>query len=154
MNEYFLKLDNQIRKTYIEVIKGFFKWIILGFLMGIILGAVGTSFYYCIESATFFRENHSWIILLLPLAGAAIIYFYNAMGYPKDKGTNLVLLEVWVIPTNEELLIARVTLVLNSIIYVNIPAVFCNIIYVNYIVDCKNSIADTYRFIKLCRNFI
>ena len=57
--------------------------------MGIILGAVGTSFYYCIESATFFRENHSWIILLLPVAGAAIIYFYNAMGYPKDKGTNL-----------------------------------------------------------------
>ena len=94
MNEYFLKLDNQIRKNYIEVIKGFFKWIILGFLMGIILGAVGTSFYYCIESATFFRENHSWIILFLPLAGAAIIYFYNAMGYPKDKGTNLVLLAV------------------------------------------------------------
>ena len=62
--------------------------------MGIILGAVGTSFYYCIESATFFRENHSWIILFLPLAGAAIIYFYNAMGYPKDKGTNLVLLAV------------------------------------------------------------
>lgn len=94
MNEYFLKIDDKIRKKYVAVVGSCLKWILLGSGMGLLLGAVGTLFYFCIESASYFRQQHSWIIWLLPLGGAAIALFYSAVGYRHDRGTNLVLLAV------------------------------------------------------------
>lgn len=72
----------------------FLKWLVIGTIAGIVVGLTGTLFYYCSSAAEFFREQHSWIIFLLPLAGAAIAYFYKALNYSHDKGTNLVLLAV------------------------------------------------------------
>lgn len=72
----------------------FLKWLVIGTIAGIVVGLTGTLFYYCSSAAEFFREQHSWIIFFLPLAGAAIAYFYNALNYSHDKGTNLVLLAV------------------------------------------------------------
>lgn len=72
----------------------FLKWLIIGTISGVVVGLAGMLFYYCSTAAEFFREGHSWVIFFLPLAGAAITYFYHAMNYSDDKGTNLVLLAV------------------------------------------------------------
>lgn len=94
MNEYFCIIENRIKKNHIPAFKSFLKWVVIGIAMGVLLGIIGTLFYYGIESAAYFRNRHTYIIWLLPLSGAVIVYFYNAMGYRHDKGTNLVLLAV------------------------------------------------------------
>lgn len=94
MRTYFLKLINIIRTKSLETVLGFVKWIILGGIMGVLLGLIGTGFYYCIESAARFRDDNKWIIWLLPIGGAAIVSFYSALGCRNDRGTNLVLLAV------------------------------------------------------------
>lgn len=92
MNEYFLNIKNKFKKRYAPLYLGFLKWILIGMFMGLLVGCIGTLFYYCIETATDFRKSHPWIIWLLPVGGIAIVEFYKAMGYPEDKGTNLVIL--------------------------------------------------------------
>lgn len=81
----------KIKNDFFPIYKGFFKWLIIGSFIGILVGLVGTLFYYCIETVTDLRKSHSFIIWLLPLGGIAIVQFYKAMGYPDDKGTNLVI---------------------------------------------------------------
>ncbi|MGN0677897.1 MAG: chloride channel protein [Ruminococcus sp.] len=68
------------------------KWLLLSIMTGITVGFVGVLFFYSIKGVTDFRKSHSWIIWLLPLGGIVIVQLYKAMGFPKDRGTNLVLL--------------------------------------------------------------
>ncbi|MCM1229139.1 MAG: chloride channel protein [Ruminococcus flavefaciens] len=82
--------DNELTKE----MTSFLKWLVIGSVMGIVIGLVGTLFHLCSGFAETFRESHSWTIFLLPVAGAVIAYFYDAMHYSHDKGTNLVLLAV------------------------------------------------------------
>lgn len=71
--------------------KTFIKWVICSVIIGTTCGAVGTAFHYSVEYVTKFRNNHSWIIYLLPIAGLVIIFLYRASGIKHDKGTNLVI---------------------------------------------------------------
>lgn len=72
----------------------FIKWLVIGICMGILLGLLGSLFHHLSGEAERIRGNHQWLIYLLPLAGAAIAIFYDALNYSHDKGTNLVLLAV------------------------------------------------------------
>lgn len=94
MGELIHNLAEEIKREEIAESKSFMKWLLIGSLSGIIIGLAGTLFHLCSSSAEYFRSEHRWIIYLLPLAGAAIQYFYDAMRYSHDKGTNLVLLAV------------------------------------------------------------
>lgn len=78
----------------LTAVKSFVKWLVISIAMGIIIGLTGALFYYCSASAEFFREEHHWMIFLLPVAGVAIAFFYKALNYSHDRGTNLVLLAV------------------------------------------------------------
>ncbi len=64
------------------------KWILFGTLTGVIVGGVGTLFYYCINFANTFRTEHPEIFLGLPVGGLIIIFLYRFMR--KDPGTNIV----------------------------------------------------------------
>ena len=65
--------------------------IIFAILSGIIIGFVGTAFYYGMQFVTSTRLAHPWIILFLPLAGMLIVWLYHILHDEKDTGTNLVL---------------------------------------------------------------
>lgn len=65
--------------------------VIFAVLSGIILGFVGTAFYYGMQFVTRTRLQHPWLIFLLPGAGAAIVGLYQLLHDEKDTGTNLVL---------------------------------------------------------------
>ena len=71
--------------------KQYFTWVILGTLVGILTGVVGTAFYYCLDAATVFRQAHPWLILGLPLGGLLIVWLYRISGRENDKGTNMVI---------------------------------------------------------------
>lgn len=94
MKDFLKSFSDELRREEIPEFKSFAKWLAIGSVVGIVIGLAGTLFYYCSSAAEFFRSGHKWIVFLLPLAGAAIAYFYNAMNYSHDKGTNLVLLAV------------------------------------------------------------
>ena len=85
-------------ESYINVLKrggshlvSSLRAIIFAVLTGIILGFVGTAFYYGMQFVTNTRLQHPWLIFLLPAAGAAIIGLYHLLHDEKDTGTNLVL---------------------------------------------------------------
>lgn len=65
--------------------------IVFAVLTGIVLGFVGTAFYYGMQFVTDTRLQHPWLIFLLPGAGAAIVGLYHLLHDEKDTGTNLVL---------------------------------------------------------------
>lgn len=67
------------------------KWMIFALLSGLIIGAVGTLFYYCMKNATDLRASYPWLIFLLPVGGLLIVGAYRIMHNDKDTGTNLVL---------------------------------------------------------------
>lgn len=66
-------------------------WVILGILVGAVTGVVGTLFYYSMNFATVFRQEHPQLILGLPLGGLFIVWLYRITGRENDKGTNMVL---------------------------------------------------------------
>ena len=87
-----MQFPEKLKKDYLPLYTGFLKWVLLSIMTGITVGFVGVLFFYSIKGVTDFRKSHSWIIWLLPLGGVAIVQLYKAMGFPKDRGTNLVLL--------------------------------------------------------------
>lgn len=72
----------------------FLKWLLIGIIAGTVIGFVGTFFHFCSGTAENFRNSHTWMIFLLPVAGAVIAWIYDILKYSHDKGTNLVLLAV------------------------------------------------------------
>ncbi len=75
----------------LEHARDFLRWIILAMITGFAVGGVGILFVKGLGLANNFRTSHPEIILALPLAGLAIVFFYRICKYENDKGTNLVI---------------------------------------------------------------
>lgn len=81
-------------------IYAFLRNLLFAVLMGLGIGAYATGFALLINLITGFRTEHSWLILLLPLGGLAIVGFYHLLGVDSPKGTNRVLESI---SSNEQL---------------------------------------------------
>lgn len=66
-----------LEKAALIPLRSFLCWVIAGILIGILGGAVGAVFHLCIDLVTEFRSTHTWVIFLLPAAGAAIALLYR-----------------------------------------------------------------------------
>ena len=71
--------------------KVFFKWALLGLLMGIVGGLAATVFGHVLSFVTTVRENNTWLIFLLPVGGAATVALYRFLKLTKNHGTNEVI---------------------------------------------------------------
>lgn len=67
------------------------KWVVFSILAGIVIGSVGTAFYFCMALVTLIRSKNPWIIWLLPIGGLLIAGSYRLLRSEKNTGTNLVL---------------------------------------------------------------
>lgn len=67
------------------------KWIIFSVVSGLIVGSVGTLFYFGMTFVTLLREKNNWLLFLLPIGGLLIVGSYRLLHDEKDTGTNLVL---------------------------------------------------------------
>lgn len=69
------------------------KWLFLAILIGILAGSASAFFLFSLDWATQWRENHLWIIALLPVGGLAIGLVYHYLGSDVVKGNNQLLEE-------------------------------------------------------------
>ncbi|MGN0352833.1 MAG: chloride channel protein [Roseburia sp.] len=67
------------------------KWVVFSIVSGLLVGSVGTLFYFGMSLVTLVRSKHPYLIFLLPLGGIMIVAFYHILHDEKDTGTNLVL---------------------------------------------------------------
>ncbi len=84
---------NRYTKSIINYIKAFILWILLGLLVGIVSGLLGSTFSKSISFVTELRVNNSIFIYFLPLAGLLSVFIYKICRVT-DIGTNQVLQSV------------------------------------------------------------
>lgn len=71
--------------------KIFFKWGLLGVLMGGIGGLLGAGFHHVLHFVTEVRTEHGWVILLMPLAGLVTVGIYQLFLKGRNRGTNEII---------------------------------------------------------------
>ena len=67
----------------------FVKWSLLDIVTGGIIGVFSSAFGHALSFATSLRNNISWLVFALPLAGVIIVWLYKKFG-KDDGGTNQV----------------------------------------------------------------
>ena len=67
------------------------RWVIFAILSGLIVGGIGTLFYFGMYLVTLTRTKNPWLIFLMPVSGLVIVGCYRLLHDEKDTGTNLVL---------------------------------------------------------------
>lgn len=72
-------------------VKNIGKWILSISMIALLVGSTSAFFLYALQKVTSFREAHLWILLFLPLAGVAIVYWYQRYGDAAKQGNNLLL---------------------------------------------------------------
>ncbi len=93
-------MSNKSGVVYEEIEKqskrllGFFKWVVIAGIIGIVVGMVGTVFHYGLHFVTEYRNVHPMVILGLPFGGLLIVWLYHAAGRADDQGTNSVIAAV------------------------------------------------------------
>lgn len=68
-----------------------FKWLLISIIVGALAGSASAGFLQSLEWATNFRENHLWLIALLPAAGFLIGLIYYYFGKDIEAGNNLLI---------------------------------------------------------------
>ena len=81
---------DQIRhpKRYL---KAFLKWSFLGLLMGALGGLLGAGFHHALHGVTHLRNEHTWLIFLLPVGGLLSVAIYRLLGLRSNRGTNEII---------------------------------------------------------------
>ena len=74
-----------------KYLKVLFKWGLLGILIGILGGLIGTAFHYVLNFVTEVREHNTWLIFLLPLGGLLSVGIYKLAGMQGNRGTNEII---------------------------------------------------------------
>ena len=67
------------------------KWLLISTVIGICTGSASAGFLITLNWATDFRENHIWLIALLPIAGLSIGLLYHYLGKDVEAGNNLLI---------------------------------------------------------------
>lgn len=66
------------------------KWVVMILIVGIAAGTLSAAFLAALNLATNFRDQHQWMLYLLPLAGLGIGFMYHHKGNGVERGNNLV----------------------------------------------------------------
>ncbi len=70
------------------------KWLVLAVAVALLAGTGSAGFLFALDWATQTREQHRWLVGLLPLAGFAVGWVYLKIGQGVEAGNNLLLDEV------------------------------------------------------------
>ena len=69
----------------------FFKWGLLGLLMGLLGGGLGALFHHALHFVTALRQANGWLVLLLPGAGLLSVGIYRLFRLRGNRGTNEII---------------------------------------------------------------
>lgn len=67
------------------------KWTLICSFIGLCIGSASAGFLQSLDWATDFRENHLWLIALLPIGGFFIGLLYHYLGKDIEAGNNLLI---------------------------------------------------------------
>lgn len=67
------------------------KWFLISSIIGVCVGSASAGFLISLDWATNFRENHLWLIALLPIIGLLIGLLYHRLGKDIEAGNNLLI---------------------------------------------------------------
>ena len=70
------------------------KWLLISAIIGTSVGSVSALFLWLLDEATLYREQHGYIIGLLPLGGLLIGFLYYYLGKGVEAGNNQILEEI------------------------------------------------------------
>ena len=70
------------------------KWCLIATLVAALAGSASALFLVSLDHATGWREQHAWIIWLLPLAGFIVGWIYLHAGRSVEAGNNLLIDEI------------------------------------------------------------
>ncbi|TSA54521.1 MAG: hypothetical protein D4R44_01415 [Actinobacteria bacterium] len=65
--------------------------VVLACVIGVVAGISSASFIASLNWATDSRQNHSWLLWLLPIAGLVVGASYHYLGNGLERGSNLVI---------------------------------------------------------------
>ncbi|MES2486203.1 MAG: voltage-gated chloride channel family protein [Bacteroidota bacterium] len=86
--------NTAIKKQITPAFSYLAKWLLLSLVIGVITGSVSAFFLTSLNWVTQWRQNHVWIIALLPFGGLLIGLMYHYFGNSVVKGNNLLLEEL------------------------------------------------------------
>ena len=69
------------------------KWMVLGGVIGLVGGIIGSLFHIGVDTATQVRLAHPWVLYLMPVGGLAIVGLYR-LTKTEGKGTNDIITSV------------------------------------------------------------
>ena len=69
------------------------KWMVLGGVIGLVGGIIGSLFHIGVDTSTQVRLAHSWVLYLMPVGGLAIVGLYR-LTKTEGKGTNDIIASV------------------------------------------------------------
>ena len=69
------------------------KWMVLGGVIGLVGGIIGSLFHIGVDTATQVRLAHPWVLYLMPVGGLAIVGLYR-ITKTEGKGTNDIIASV------------------------------------------------------------
>lgn len=75
-------------QKYITV---FLKWGALGILMGLLGGLIGAGFHHALHFVTHLRNEHNWLIFMLPVGGVLTVGLYQIAHLRANRGTNEII---------------------------------------------------------------
>lgn len=70
------------------------KWTLICSFIGILIGSASAGFLLSLNWATDYRENHLWLIALLPLGGLLIGLLYYYYGKNAEAGNNVLIASI------------------------------------------------------------
>lgn len=68
-----------------------FKWFYISLIIGLTVGSASEGFLISLDWATNLRENHQWLITLLPVGGLLVGLLYYYYGKDVEAGNNLLI---------------------------------------------------------------
>lgn len=88
-----IDIENSNNVRSLASLRFYLIWLLIIALVGIIVGSVTAFFLISLDWVTDYREQHLWIIALLPLGGLLIGLMYHHWGNSVVKGNNLLIEE-------------------------------------------------------------
>lgn len=79
------------QKSLLLFLKYYVKWIALSALVGALCGVASGVFLAVLEEATQTRNEHSWLLYLLPFGGLLVGGAYHRFGRGVEAGNNLII---------------------------------------------------------------
>lgn len=67
------------------------KWLFISLFIGLCVGSASAGFLQSLDWVTNYRENHLWLIALLPVGGFTIGLLYHYWGKDIEAGNNLLI---------------------------------------------------------------